>query len=114
MRFRVVFWLLVCSVCGWSGNFLEKTAVYTCPGGLRVKVQFAERLDSIRLEDWSRHQYHLHQTEELHGRKYMNDSGTVIFVLHDANAASLTLVDVIHFPCRTKAPVRLSNIQSPD
>ena len=83
----------------------QRRAEYTCPGHLHFLATFEDDNRRAAIQDWSGHTYQLRRTAELGGRKYENEAGNVIFVVHDSRTASLTLIDVHHR--RSKIPVEI-------
>jgi hypothetical protein len=51
--------------------------------------------------------YRLHRSKELGGRRFVDDSGQIIFVLDSARQASLTRGDVLFLGCLGRVPGRI-------
>jgi hypothetical protein len=80
---------------------------FACGGKFRFTARFSgQKAQDVEIVV-SSNSYRLHRTHELGGRKFVDDSGHVIFVLDSTRMASLTRGDVLALDCRGRVPVQI-------
>jgi hypothetical protein len=102
MRLRLVALELVAAL-----NFVRHppatTIEFDCGAWLHFSAVFAgKQSERLRIRT-SRDQFQLRRTTELKGRKFVDDSGSVIFVM-GTRSASLTRGDTLIYGCTGSVP----------